>query len=153
MKLIRFFIDKVFVPLLALLLFSIIASIVSKLFSGDWLQILINIPPLVWVIIGLLVVIWIIIIINHNLTRENKTLKGRLNENRDLVYKDNAYWHRTTNEGPFCSRCKDGDNKNVRMHPIEGTESRWQCPECNTYVYSTQHSPRRNRTPRDPNAW
>jgi len=57
--------------------------------------------------------------------RENQKLKDELKQERtlkaDYLFRENMYWHRETNEGPFCSTCFDSDRKLVRLTDFDGS--------------------------------
>ena len=71
----------------------------------------------------------------QELRDENRDLKKRLEAPTELLYQDNMYWRakgEEEQEGPFCTKCFDGDEKTVRMH---GEEARgFTCPNCKTFV-------------------
>jgi hypothetical protein len=58
---------------------------------------------------------------------ENRELKQRLTTQQQLTFRKNAYWV-GDNEGPYCSRCWDAENKLVRLHLRQGYSD--QCPSC-----------------------
>ncbi len=51
---------------------------------------------------------------NDELKKEISTLKDISNIERELEYRDDAYW-RKTGEGPFCVPCWDGKKQLMRM--------------------------------------
>ncbi len=71
----------------------------------------------------------------QELLDENRDLKKKLEAPTELLFQDNMYWRakgKEEQEGPFCTKCFDGDGKTVRMH---GGESRGlTCPHCKTFV-------------------
>lgn len=74
---------------------------------------------------------------NNVLKEENKELKEKLKIKDNLVYRNNVYWLRLqegTEDGPFCSRCWDVDNKLVRHAHL--LTNFYVCPQCNMSVRS-----------------
>ena len=62
------------------------------------------------------------------LEKENKLLKEKLKIKDDLTVSNNAYWLKSNNDGPFCTRCWDKNKELIRMtyeNPY------YRCPECN----------------------
>lgn len=77
---------------------------------------------------------------------ENSSLKAKLGEletqlrlRADLTYARNSYWR--GEEGPFCSRCFDGDGKLVRLHTRPDDRVYADCPNCKALV-QLQSEPR-----------
>lgn len=64
------------------------------------------------------------------LVNENRTLKERLATREQVTFSKNAYWKGT--DGPFCSRCLDGEGVLVRLHLQKGYKP--HCPKCDTYA-------------------
>jgi len=62
------------------------------------------------------------------LEAENKSLKEKLRINDDLTYSNNAYWFKSDNDGPFCTRCYD---KNKELIRLKYESPYYKCPECN----------------------
>ena len=126
----------------------VLFSIISKLTTGNWLQLFKFIPITVWIIIGLIVLIWIPIIIYRKkiikLEIENRTLKEKLESKVDIIFEKNAYWEKKkdgSKEGPYCSVCLDKDKKMIRMLPIPNiTSNLWQCPVCKNKVLSAKYT-------------
>lgn len=62
------------------------------------------------------------------LVDENRLLTERLSTHAALTVRDNAYWN--GEDGPFCTRCWDGEYKLVHLHVRRGF---WPlCPACKT---------------------
>ena len=55
------------------------------------------------------------------LETENKELKDKLKLKENLVFERNAYWiiDGENKDGPFCTKCKDSDDKMIRMRVAE----------------------------------
>ncbi len=68
-----------------------------------------------------------------DLESENKELRQRLELEESLLFERNAYWRLENDQkdGPFCSRCKDTENKLVRMRVDKYTFGWAFCPGCN----------------------
>jgi len=64
----------------------------------------------------------------YDLVTENRALKDRLATRDQLTFRKDSYWK--GDEGPFCSRCWDGESVLVRLHTQQGFTPR--CPKCDT---------------------
>jgi len=62
MKIVQFLLDKIVAPLLVVLLTPIIISIASKINTGDWMEWFSLIPNTLWIVFGLVIFLWVIII-------------------------------------------------------------------------------------------
>lgn len=77
-----------------------------------------------------------------DLESEKVELKEKLKIRGKLIPKNNAYWLAEENgreDGPFCTRCYDKDEKLLRMLPREYGSSScpsycYTCPECNNTI-------------------
>lgn len=69
---------------------------------------------------------------NRALKDEIRTLKEEANTSKRLVFKKNTYWipkeDGTSEDGPFCSTCRDTEHKLVRLHAL-GIGG-FTCPAC-----------------------
>jgi len=63
MKKIQFFLDKIIAPLIVAVLAPLLTSVASKLNTGNWFIWFHLIPKIVWLVFGLLIAGWIIIIL------------------------------------------------------------------------------------------
>jgi predicted nucleotide-binding protein len=52
------------------------------------------------------------------------------NEIDEFEYKNNAYWRKSNNDGPFCTRCWDKNKDKIRMKNDDNVF--YTCPECKT---------------------
>ena len=79
---------------------------------------------------------------NFDLREENRQLREQLLINEQLEFRDNMYWRKRkdgTEEGPFCTKCRDSDSKLVRMHTFGSIErDGGYCPQCKTRVRGSQ---------------
>jgi hypothetical protein len=73
----------------------------------------------------------------YDLVSENRTLKDRLTTRDQLVCRKNSYWK--GQDGPFCSRCWDGEDRLVRLHTQRGYVP--LCPQCHTPVADPDVAP------------
>ncbi len=65
---------------------------------------------------------------NIELKKENRELIEKLNLQNDLEFKNNAYWKKSNNDGPFCSRCWDKNKEMIRIHlEKEGWSKCFEC--------------------------
>jgi ribosomal protein L37AE/L43A len=62
MKIAQFLLDKIVAPLLVVLLTPIIIGIGSKIKTGDWIEWFGLIPNTLWIVFGLFILLWIIVI-------------------------------------------------------------------------------------------
>ena len=62
---------------------------------------------------------------------ENTDLKNKLKIRETLTLANHAYWITGTdsNDGPFCTRCWDAENKLITLHP-NGNPAFYNCPNC-----------------------
>jgi len=67
-----------------------------------------------------------------DLDTENGELKEKLKIKDNLVFERNAYWLLIDDkkDGPFCSKCKDGEDKLIRMRIGKYTFGWALCPNC-----------------------
>jgi hypothetical protein len=68
---------------------------------------------------------------------ENRRLRDRAVIARELKFRANSYWR--GEEGPFCSRCWDADDRLVRLH--QSTRGMPFCPGCNTIAVDPEAQP------------
>jgi hypothetical protein len=72
---------------------------------------------------------------NHKLRTALQDIKDRQKTNSKLVHRDNHYFK--GDDGPYCTKCWDADNKLVRLH--EGSPGNGQryfsCPNCKTSTH------------------
>lgn len=66
MKIIQFLLDKIIAPLLVALLTPIIIGIASKINTGDWMEWFGLIPNTLWIVFGLVIFLWVIVIAIRN---------------------------------------------------------------------------------------
>lgn len=69
-----------------------------------------------------------------DLIEENRNLKNRLEIKDDIKFIKNSYWivkNGEMQEGPYCSRCYDYENKLVHLIKNEGYHP--SCPQCKQY--------------------
>jgi|SRR3989344_6803626 len=81
----------------------------------------------------------------NELQTENIDLKNKLEIQKKLTYRNNAYWTQDENQGPFCSRCWDSEKKLIRMQP-RNTPEYFDCPNCpnkTVKIYASGHAPPR----------
>ncbi|MFA5829507.1 MAG: hypothetical protein WC843_03365 [Candidatus Gracilibacteria bacterium] len=71
------------------------------------------------------------------LEMENRELKEKLKTKDAYSFKNNAYWHKETGDGPFCSRCFDKHKDLIRIIPDSNNSSWAKCPECKNSVNYT----------------
>jgi hypothetical protein len=65
------------------------------------------------------------------LEKDNKSLKEKLEVKDNLIYSNNAYWFKSNNDGPFCTRCYD---KNKDLIRLINESPYYKCPYClNSY--------------------
>lgn len=137
MKIGKFFLNRIIAPLVVSLLAFTITGFLSKISTGNWWQIFASIPITVWIIIGLVITNWIMIIIHLRaictLESENKNLKEKLQNKPDLSKEHNTYWmikENGTKDGPFCMRCWDKNKDLIRLNNLGDVD---QCPECKNF--------------------
>lgn len=66
MKIIQFLLDRIIAPLVVVLLTPIIIGIASKINTGDWIKWFGIIPKESWIIFGIVIFLWVIIIAKRN---------------------------------------------------------------------------------------
>ncbi len=71
------------------------------------------------------------------LEEENTRLKNKLMISESYYFKNNAYYHENTEDGPFCSRCFDKDKNLIRIIPRKLSSNNSFCPECKNMVNLT----------------
>jgi len=74
MKIIQFLLDRIVVPLVVGLLTPIIIGIASKINTGDWTKLFGLIPKTLWIIFGVVIFLWVIIIAIHNRVKQLQEL-------------------------------------------------------------------------------
>lgn len=101
---------------------------------------------------------------NIKLKEENFSLKRELEKAKDftelkskLIHKDNHYFIKENDkeDGPFCTKCFDADNKLIRLHQgnlIEGVQY-FTCPNCKTQTSTGIHIPTSHLVQRNRNGW
>jgi hypothetical protein len=90
---------------------------------------------------------------NARLRQELVALREWINVRTKMKHRDNAYWKETgpnQEEGPFCPKCLDGNDRPVRMAE-ESDDPWWRCPVC-AYVIKRPgwHIPRNAEAEFDP---
>ncbi|OIP59074.1 MAG: hypothetical protein AUK19_02840 [Candidatus Moranbacteria bacterium CG2_30_45_14] len=67
-----------------------------------------------------------------DLEHENGELKSELKLQSELVFEKNAYWIMKDNkkDGPFCTKCKDSEEKMIRMREGDYMSGWAYCPGC-----------------------
>ena len=63
MRIVQYLLDKIIAPLLVGLLTPIMIGIVSKIKTGDWMKLFGIIPNTLWIVVGLVIFLWIVIIV------------------------------------------------------------------------------------------
>jgi len=76
MKIIQFLLDKIVAPLIVTVLTPIIIIVASKINTGDWTKWFGFISKTTWIIFGLIVFLWIIIIIIRNRVKQLQKLNA-----------------------------------------------------------------------------
>jgi len=74
MKMVQFLLDKIVAPLVVVLLTPIIIGIASKINTGDWMKWFGLIPKTAWIIFGLVIFLWFIIIAIRNRVKQLQEL-------------------------------------------------------------------------------
>ncbi len=71
---------------------------------------------------------------NYKLRKNLEKIKGISKTNSSLIHKDNHYF--IEEDGPFCTKCWDVDNKLVRLHNGGNSNglTTFECPNCKTYT-------------------
>jgi hypothetical protein len=147
MKVIQFFLDKIIAPLVVGLLLFLVAGILSQINTGDYWQFFARIPLTVWIIIGLIALIWIIIIVYRRklIKLENKIREFKAVSKVKPIIRNNVYWFPNkdgSENGPFCTKCYDDDTKQIRLNPLDPPYSK--CPKCKN-IYQTGPNIKRKR--------
>lgn len=139
MKVIQFFLNKIIAPLVVGLLLFLITGVFSQINTGNYWHFFARIPLTVWIIIGLIVLIWIIIIVYRKklIEMESKINKFKTASKVKPIVRNNAYWFPNkdgTEDGPFCTKCWDDYTKQIRLNPLHPPRSK--CPKCRN-IYQT----------------
>ncbi len=59
-----------------------------------------------------------------------KLKENKLEIKNDYTFKNEAYWHQSTDDGPFCPRCYDLDYKVIRIFKPDPENIYAECPVC-----------------------
>jgi hypothetical protein len=78
-----------------------------------------------------------VVVENRDLKEQNRTLQEKLTTREQLAFRNNAYWKRE--DGPFCSRCWDGESQLVRLHTRHCWDPR--CPKCDGIAVDPDRPP------------
>ena len=73
----------------------------------------------------------------NDLEEENKVLKEKLTNQEELEFINNAYYKKSTKEGPYCTRCWDKHRNLIRINKIFPNDDFASCPDCNNQVNIT----------------
>jgi hypothetical protein len=75
----------------------------------------------------------------ENVELKNKiiNLEDKLKIKEDLLFRDNAYWKKSDNDGPFCTRCWDKNNELIRMQNRNNVL--YACPDCKNNFDGPDH--------------
>ncbi|MBU1131556.1 hypothetical protein KJ840_05500 [Patescibacteria group bacterium] len=73
----------------------------------------------------------------EKLKAENNQLKEEAKIKEEYIFKNNCYWHKESNDGPFCSRCFDKEKHLIRIIPRRPGSNNAKCPECKSLVNYT----------------
>jgi len=65
-KVFKLLLDKIIVPIIVAISISIVTSIGSKIFTGNWWEWFASVPMIVWVALIVIFIIWIIVIVIRN---------------------------------------------------------------------------------------
>lgn len=78
----------------------------------------------------------------YDLLDENRLLRDEIQEmkniessKKSMIWKGNVYFQK--NDGPFCTKCFDGEYKVIRMKVLPGWHSNFieaKCPKCHNKV-------------------
>jgi hypothetical protein len=147
MKVIQIFLNKIIAPLVVGLLLFLITGVLSQINTGNYWRFFARIPLTVWIIIGLIVLIWIMITVYRKklMRLESKISKFEIASKVKPIVRNNAYWLPNkdgTEDGPFCTKCWDDDTKQIRLNPLDPPYSK--CPKCKN-IYQTGPSIERER--------
>lgn len=66
----------------------------------------------------------------QNQDEEIKELQEKLKIKDDLEYKGNAYYKKSSGEGPYCQACWDDKNKLIRIIKLASHAASYQCKVC-----------------------
>ena len=72
-----------------------------------------------------------------DLEKENRELKEKLNDKDELIFKNNAYYTKSNNDGPFCTRCWDKHRSLIRINKTFHDDDFASCPDCKSQVNIT----------------
>jgi len=61
---------------------------------------------------------------------EIKILQEKLKTKDDLVFREGAYYIKSTDEGPFCQACWDDKKKLIRIVKLPSYATSYQCKVC-----------------------
>ena len=73
----------------------------------------------------------------EKLKSENKILKENIKIKDEYIFKNNCYWHKITDDGPFCQRCLDKDKNLIRIIPTYVGSNNALCNECKAIINYT----------------
>jgi len=76
MRIVQFLLDKIVAPLLVVLLTPIMIGIVSKINTGDWMKLFGFIPNTLWIVFGLVIFLWIVMIVIRRRIRQLQELNA-----------------------------------------------------------------------------
>jgi uncharacterized integral membrane protein len=62
MKVVKFLLDKIFVPILLAFLIPVVTGIGSKASTGNWLEWFASVPSQVWITLAIIFALWILVI-------------------------------------------------------------------------------------------
>lgn len=64
-------------------------------------------------------------------------LQNQLKITDEYIFKNNCYWHKKNDDGPYCSHCFDKNKELIRILPDYLGSNDATCPECKTQVNFT----------------
>lgn len=73
----------------------------------------------------------------EKLKKENKELREKLEFKEDIEFRDNAYWKKSSGDGPYCSACWDDKSKMIRLLPTDNYGNFYECEICGNKVNVT----------------
>lgn len=73
----------------------------------------------------------------NDLETENKELKEKLSNKEELEFINNAYYKKSTEEGPYCTRCWDKHRNLIRINKVFSNDDFASCPDCKSQVNIT----------------
>ena len=82
---------------------------------------------------------------NRGLKTSLRELEQRLKRRDEMVFLHSACWRRTPDgyEGPYCSRCWEGNGKLIHLHSLKEAGPDWyRCPntqECESFNVQSPH--------------